>query len=153
MSMTPQQARDAIKKYGGTRPAARALGVAYSGLWRKANQADAPAPKASQPAKDSAQAQKKMEDFLDLPAINLSPVTRIVDRRPAVTVRSKFFALPKGKAFRVSDLSKRWGFSTETIKRHARDESCFAYVDTTGHDDFEECVLHPETAASRLKGN
>jgi len=55
MSMTPQQARDAIKKYGGARPAARALGVAYSGLWRKAKQADAPAPKVSQPVKCSAQ--------------------------------------------------------------------------------------------------
>ena len=56
------------------------------------------------------------------------------------------------KAFKVSDLSRQWGFSVETLKRHAKDEGCFAYIDTTGHDDFEECVMHPETAAARLKG-
>jgi hypothetical protein len=90
---------------------------------------------------------------VSLSGITLSPATRICDRRPPVTVRAKFYSLQKGKAFKLSDLSRQWGFSVETIKRHARDEGCFAYVDTTGHDDFEECAMHPETAMARLKGN
>jgi hypothetical protein len=84
--------------------------------------------------------------------IHLHQTTRICERRPPVTVRSKFFMLPKNKAFKVAELSRQWGFSVETVKRHAKDEGCFAYIDTTGHDDFEECVMHPETAAARLKG-
>lgn len=84
--------------------------------------------------------------------ICLSPATRICGRRPPVTVRSKFFTLPKNRAFKIADLARQWGFSVETCKRHAKDEGCFAYVDVSGHDDFEECVMHPETAAARLKG-
>lgn len=84
--------------------------------------------------------------------IYLHPATRVLGRKPPVTVRSKFFSLPKGKAFTLAVLAKRWGFSVETIKRHAKDEDCFAYVDVTNHDDFEECAMHPETAAARLKG-
>lgn len=84
--------------------------------------------------------------------ISLSPATRICGRRPPITVRSKFFTLPKNRAFKIADLARQWGFSAETVKRHAKDEGCFAYIDVSGHDDFEECVMHPETAAARLKG-
>jgi len=84
--------------------------------------------------------------------IHLSPATRICGRRPPVTVRAKFFTLPKNRAFKIAELAHQWGFSAETVKRHAKDEGCFAYIDVSGHDDFEECVMHPETAASRLKG-
>ena len=84
--------------------------------------------------------------------ICLSPATRVLERKPPVTVRSKFFSLPKNRAFKIADLARPWGFSAETVKRHAKDEGCFAYIDVSGHDDFEECVMHPETAASRLKG-
>lgn len=95
----------------------------------------------------------KPQDAADIEGgIHLSPATRICGRRPPVTVRSKFFTLPKNRAFKIADLSHQWGFSVETVKRHAKDEGCFAYIDVTGHDDFEECVMHPETAAARLKG-
>ena len=141
--VTPQAARAAIKVHGGLRPAARALGIDCGFLHRISKRADADGATETVDGVAGPQAD----------AINLSPATRICDRRPPVTVRSKFFSLAKGKAYRISQLSRQWGFSAETIKKHARDEGCFGYVDTTGHDDFEECVMHPETAASRLKGN
>lgn len=106
------------------------------------------AKKAGRPAREGADKTEKMDG-----GITLSPATRICDRRPPATVRGKFYGLPKGKAFTVADLSRRWGFSAATIKRHARDEGCFAYIDVTGRDDFEECAMHPETAKSRMKGN
>ena len=148
--LSPQEARDAIEKHGGLRAAARALGMDNGFLSRISKRPDKPDPRAGR------------EAFVDEAAsrpdtvtggIYLTPATRICDRRPPVTVRAKFYSLQKGKAFKLSDLSRQWGFSVETITRHARDEGCFAYVDTTGHDDFEECAMHPETAAARLKGN
>lgn len=103
-------------------------------------------------AKPKVDAPVKQEPSAIEGGICLSPATRICERRPPVTVRSKFFLLPKNRAFKIADLARQWGFSVETCKRHAKDEGCFAYIDTTGHDDFEECVMHPETAAARLKG-
>lgn len=140
--MNAVEAKEAVKKYGSQRAAERALGLA-SGSICNAIKRGVGAPK------DTPTPERK--DVTD--GINLSPATRVLDRRPPTTVRSKFWSLPKAKAFRIADLVRQWGFSAETIRRHARDEGCFAYIDTTGHDDFEECVMHPETAAKRLKGN
>ena len=149
--VTPQEARAAIKEHGGLRPAARALGMDCGFLHRISKRPDAAEmSNGGREAHIDEAASRKPAKEVD--CIHLTPATRILDRRPPATVRGKFYTLAKGKAFRVADLSRQWGFSAETIKRHARDEGCFAYVDTTGHDDFEECVMHPETAASRAKG-
>ena len=145
--ITPEQAVAAIREHGGLRPAARALGVDNGWLCRIAKRANGLATGITVVPPEDVSAE------VYTGGISLTPSVRVLDRRPPITVRSKFFSLPKGKAFKIAELSKRWGFSAETVRRHAKDENCFAYVDVTGHDDFEECVMHPDTAALRLKGN
>lgn len=156
--MNATEAKEAVRKYGSQRAAERALGMA-SGSVSKAIKRGV-----ETKVRTCVVAGGGREGFIDEAAsrndtdavgggIHLTPGTRILDRRPPATVRGKFWTLPKGKAFPIPALAKQWGFSPETVKRHARDEGCFAYVDTTGHDDFEECVMHPETAKSRMKGN
>lgn len=142
--MNAKEAREAVEKYGSQRAAERALGIGGGTICRLLN------------GKRRAKAQADGNDASSVclaDGIALSPATRILDRRPPSSARSKFWSLPKGRAFPVSELARKWGFSVETVKRHARDENCFAYIDTTGHDDFEECAMHPDTAATRLKGN
>jgi len=154
--ITPAAAIAAIKEHGGVRSAARALGMDNGWLCRLAKRAGK-APDAKPDLRGGREAY--VDEAASRPeeaytgGISLSPSVRVLERRPPVTVRSKFFSLPKGKAFKIADLAKRWGFSAETVKRHAKDENCFGYVDTTGHDDFEECVMHPDTAEARMKGN
>lgn len=80
-------------------------------------------------------------------SVMLKEDTRVLDRRPPASVRNRFYGLVKGRAYPVNELARDWGISAETLKRHARDVECFKYVDTTGHDDWEACVMHPETAA------
>lgn len=140
--MNAAEAKEAVAKHGSQRAAERALGLASGAICNAIKRGvglekDGPAP--------------EQETGMD-GGIHLTPASRILDRRPPASVRSKFWSLPKGKAFLVADVSRKWGFSADTVKRHARDEGCFAYIDTTGHDDFEECVMHPDTAKSRLKG-
>lgn len=146
MSISYQQAKAAYEEHGTYTGAARVFGVSRSTITNiiKAGQGKAvDADKESEPV---------CTGGLSKCGITLSATTRFSNRRPPVTLRSKFYTLPKGKAFTIGTLSKEWGFRPETIRRHARDEGCFAYIDTTGYDDFEECAMHPETAAVRLKG-
>lgn len=79
-------------------------------------------------------------------SVILKEDTRVMDRKPPTSVRGRFFGLAKGRAYPVSTLARDWGVSAATLKRHARDAECFKYVDTTGCDDWEACVMHPETA-------
>lgn len=141
--MNAKEAKEMVEKYGSQRAAERALGCASGTICR--------ALKAKRGREEFVDEAERRPEARAPGGITLSPATRICERRPPVTVRSKFHSLAKNKAFRIADLARVWGFSAETIKRHARDEGCFAYVDMTGRDDFEECAMHPETAASRLK--
>lgn len=157
-TVTPAQARAAIAEHGGVRAAGRALGVDHGFLCRLAKRKDGP----SAPVKPKAGGTAGREPYVDEaaakpasgPAVGgfvLTAVTRFADKRPAASMRSKLYSLPKGRAFPIAALAKEWRFSAETIRRHAKDEECFAYIDTTGHDDWVECVMHPETAAARLQ--
>lgn len=84
--------------------------------------------------------------------IMLRPETRVLDRRPQATVRSRFYGLVRGRAYPVSDLAREWGVGADTLRRHAKDCECFKYVDVSGHDDWQDCVMHPDTAAEYGKG-
>lgn len=88
----------------------------------------------------------------DVRSFTLKPDSRVTDRRPVATVRSRFYGLVKGRAYPVAELARDWGVSAETLRRHALDAECFKYVDTTGHDDWEACVMHPDTAAAYNNG-
>lgn len=83
----------------------------------------------------------------DVRSFVLKTDSRVTDRRPVATVRNRFYGLIKGRAYPVNELARDWGISAETLRRHALDAECFRYVDTTGHDDWAACVMHPDTAA------
>jgi hypothetical protein len=70
----------------------------------------------------------------------------VLPRRPSDSAAKYIRRLPNGRGFRVKDLSKSWGMSEETIRKHARDLGCLKYVEVTA-DEWVVMVLSPETAA------
>ena len=154
---TPDEARAAIEKYGGQRAAGRALGIHHSFLCRLAKR---PGESGTASASGAEKAPLLAEQGTEVKrgisvssGIVLRGDTRVSEKRPQKkSLRWWFFDLPKGRAFRIADLASKWGFSRETIRRHAQDSECFAYIDLTGHDDWEECAMHPDTARNYLKG-
>jgi len=80
--------------------------------------------------------------------IPLGVGARVLPRKPAGSdVKAKLKALAPGRAYPESALAAELGYSVETIRRHAQELGCFRWVDTTGRDDWQPCVLSPETAA------
>ncbi len=90
--------------------------------------------------------EKKATGEEKLRGIVVNKTTRVAGKKPAATVRARFYALKRGVAFREADVARDWGVSPETLRRHAQDAECFRYVDESGHDDWVPCVMHPDTA-------
>lgn len=147
-TMTPEIAKEALAKYGSLRKAGKALGVDGATVLKWSRRAGG----GNHTAHTSCEPETSAPAPSVTGGITLSATTRFSDKKPPASVRAKFYTLPKGKAFTIADLSKDWHFSQETIRRHAKDEGCWAYIDTTGHDDWVEVVMHPETAKARLQG-
>lgn len=72
---------------------------------------------------------------------------RVLSRRPSESAAKFIRRLPNGRGFSVSDLSREWGMSEETIRKHARDLGCLKFVEIT-EDEWVPMVMNPETAAS-----
>lgn len=122
------------------RQIAEALGCAKSTVQKHLAKGNATAPKPQ--AKVVAE---KAATPSGLRGFAMSPASRVALRRPAASIRSRFFELKRGMAYPLADVAKEWGVSADTLRTHARDVECFRYVDM-GHDQWTPCVLHPDTA-------
>lgn len=72
---------------------------------------------------------------------------RVLSRRPADSAAKFIKRIPRGRGFDPKDLSREWGMSEETIRRHARDLNCLKYVEVA-EDEWVALVMSPETAKS-----
>lgn len=70
---------------------------------------------------------------------------RVLSRRPADSAAKFIKRLPKGRGFDPKVLSREWGMSEETIRRHAREMGCLKYVEVSD-DEWNALVMNPETA-------
>ena len=70
---------------------------------------------------------------------------RVLSRRPAESAAKFIKRLPKGRGYCPKDLSREWGMSEETIKRHARDMNCLKFVEVS-EDEWKPLIMSPETA-------
>lgn len=82
---------------------------------------------------------------IKLKGLQMTRETRVSIRRPATSIRSRFFELKRGQAFAVDMVAREWGISADTLRTHARDAECFLYVDM-GNEKWVPCVMHPDTA-------
>jgi len=90
-------------------------------------------------AKASKQSQPSAKGGISLRGVNVS------SNRPTDTVRPKLYQLPKGHGFPIDELSRNWGVSVDTLKKHARPLNCVQYVEVDP-GQWVQCVIHPETA-------
>jgi len=70
---------------------------------------------------------------------------RVLSRKPSDSASKFIKRLPTGRGFDVRTLSKEWGMSEDTIKRHAKDLGCFKFVEVSD-DEWIPMVMNPETA-------
>ena len=133
--MTRSEAKAAIAKYGSARKAGTALGCAGSTISR------AVASGGCESAQTTASA-----TACTVKGFSLTATTRVSVKRPAATVKSRFYDLKRGIAYREQDIAREWNISAGTLRKHAQDAECFRYIDTSGHDTWEPCVMHPDTA-------
>lgn len=84
----------------------------------------------------------------DLPGSGIALRGRnVLSRRPVESAAKFIKRLPKGRGFTLAELSKNWGMSEETIRKHARDMGCLKFVEVS-EDEWQALVLNPETAQS-----
>jgi hypothetical protein len=72
---------------------------------------------------------------------------RVLTRKPAESAAKFIKRLPKGRGYCPRELSKEWGMSEETIKRHARDMNCLKFVEVS-EDEWKTLIMSPETSAT-----
>lgn len=70
---------------------------------------------------------------------------RVLSRKPSDSASKFIKRLPTGRGFDVRTLSKEWGMSEDSIKRHAKDLGCFKFVEVSD-DEWIPMVMNPETA-------
>lgn len=70
----------------------------------------------------------------------------VLPRRPPESAAKFIKRLPANRGFNLKDLSRQWGMSEETIKRHSKDLGCLKYVEVAD-DEWVAMVMSPETAA------
>jgi hypothetical protein len=70
---------------------------------------------------------------------------RVLSRKPSDSASKFIKRLPTGRGFDVRTLSKDWGMSEDTIKRHAKDLGCFKFVEVSD-DEWIPMIMNPETA-------
>lgn len=69
---------------------------------------------------------------------------RMSSYKPAETIRRRFFSLRRNMAYPISELSKQWIASVETLRKHAKQAKCLRYVEI--NHEWVPCILHPDTA-------
>ena len=72
---------------------------------------------------------------------------RVLSRRPAESAAKFIKRLPHGRGFLPAELSREWGMSEETIRKHARDLGCLKFVEVT-EDEWVQMIMNPETATN-----
>lgn len=80
---------------------------------------------------------------------HLTP-SNVYNQAPTDRVKGLLFSLPKGRGFAVSEMSKKWRMSEDTLRRHARKHDALRYVENEP-GVYVACVMHPETA-DKYKG-
>jgi len=75
---------------------------------------------------------------------------RISTHKPTEEVKRRLYQLKRGTGFPLDALSKEWGVSPDTIKKHARRYDCLRFVER-GPGDWVACVLNPDTVVEMEK--
>ena len=81
-----------------------------------------------------------------LRGFTVNATTRVSAKRPQATIRARFYTLKRGMCYLVADVAKDWCISPDTLRKHANDCECFRYVEISGTERWEPCVMHPDTA-------
>jgi hypothetical protein len=136
--MTKDEATKLVAKHGSVRAASRAIGRDRSVIQR-ALKGLATKPTVSAAVAPVAKPDNTLRGFA------VGEATRCAAKRPATTVRARFYLLKKGIAYELSDAAREWVMSEETIRRHAQDADCFRYIEKT-NEQWVPCILHPDTA-------
>lgn len=69
---------------------------------------------------------------------------RLLERRPADSIKGRFYGLRRGTGYMASALAREWGISLETLRRHAREYGALRYVEVSV-GNYDLCVVHPDT--------
>jgi hypothetical protein len=69
---------------------------------------------------------------------------RLLSKKPADCMKARLYALRRGMGYKIESLSKEWGISADTIRKHAKDHNALVYVEATP-GEYVACVVHPET--------
>jgi len=138
--MTREEAEALVKERGSIKGAARAAGMAPTTFRRllglEASASPTPSPQPS----------RAPGDVSSIPGgINLKGV-RMLDKKPADSVKRLIYTLKRGMGYPLDALSHKWGISEETIRSHARRFEAIKYVETAP-GQWTPCVMHPDTAA------
>jgi len=64
-------------------------------------------------------------------------------KKPAQSVKSKLYELPKGRGFPIHEAAREWGVGVETLRRHARDVDAVCFVEATP-ENWVEVVTYPK---------
>lgn len=95
---------------------------------------------------DNVDAPQAVEESVPFKVAGISLANRsVLSRRPAESAAKYIRKLPNGKAYAPSDLSKAWGMSEETIRKHARDLGCLKFVEVEP-DEWKPMIMNPDTA-------
>ena len=86
----------------------------------------------------------------ELEAISLNQ-KRVMPQKPQGSdCRRRLHEIKRGVCYRVADFAQHLGVSEDTIRRHAKALHCIKWVEMSP-DNFEECVMSPETAKQYLR--
>jgi predicted transcriptional regulator len=86
----------------------------------------------------------------ELEAITLNQ-KRVMPQKPQGSdCRRRLHEIKRGVCYRVADFAQHLGVSEDTIRRHAKALHCIKWVEMSP-DNFEECVMSPETAKQYLR--
>jgi hypothetical protein len=69
---------------------------------------------------------------------------RLLSRKPADSLRSRFYKLRRDMGYPLQALATQWGVSEEALKKHARDCDCLKYTEVSP-GEFAAVIVHPET--------
>jgi hypothetical protein len=127
--MTKDEMQALVKKHGSKAAAAKAIGM----------------PRQTFSDRLAGMPEAKPSEAPAVRGFQLKPDTRMASKRPASSLRSRFFTLKRGMAYKESELAREWVVSPETVRKHAQDAECFRYIEV-GNEQWEPCVMHPDTA-------
>jgi hypothetical protein len=134
--MDTKQAKALYAEHGSMQKAATAAGVSKMVIFRALHREDKGVPVTG--------------NVSDVPVcipmskgISLKGVT-FFSKKPADTLKARFYALKRGTGYRLDDLVREWGVSADTLRQRAKEHNAFGYVEATP-GEFVAIVVHPDT--------